>query len=224
MSKTTRILLVEKSAQFKDSLKSLLSLQAGIKIVGESRSLKRAIELTAELKPDLVILDMNLPGNTFPDTCSSFRGEHQKLKIILMTDKATDDQVFTALASGADGYCLKELHKKKFEAGTRTVTTGDFWLDPHIAKSVMKTVNLKMKRFTAADAKRSVKPKEDEGLSERELEVLNLVAMGLSNLQIADNLEISPETVKTHIRHIMRKLLVKDRTQAAVKGLRQGLI
>jgi DNA-binding NarL/FixJ family response regulator len=225
MSKTTRILLVEKSAEFRTSLAGLLGKQLGMQVIGQAKTTKQAISLTVELKPDLVLLDINLPGTGLSDICTSLRAENQKLKIIVMTEEESEDEVFAALASGSDGYCRKVLQKKLIIAGIQTVVTGDFWLDPSIAKKVIKTVDQKVSRYQAA-GNRNSNPSDgdDEDLSSREIEVLDLVATGLSNVQIAEKLEISAETVKTHIRHIMRKLVVKDRTQAAVKALRQGLI
>jgi DNA-binding NarL/FixJ family response regulator len=223
MSKTTRILLVEKSTEFRASLAGLLAKQLGMQVVGQAKTTKQAINLTVELKPDLVLLDINLPGTGLSSVCTSLRAENQKLKIIVMTEEESEDEVFAALASGSDGYCRKVLQKKLIMAGIQTVVTGDFWLDPSIAKRVIKTVDQRVSRYQAA-GNRNSNPSDDEDLSSREIEVLDLVATGLSNVQIAEELEISAETVKTHIRHIMRKLVVKDRTQAAVKALRQGLI
>lgn len=224
MSKSTRILLLEKSLQFKNCLKILLNDMTTLNVVGDARVFKQGIALAADLKPDLILLDTKIPGSTLAEACISLRSAHRKVRIIVMTESETEDEVFAALASGADGYCLKELDSTKFAVGIQIVADGDFWLDPGVARHVVKSVDLRMKRFIAASAKPAKKKKEDDELSARELEVLQLVALGCSNLQIARKLDISAETVKTHIRHIMKKLVVRDRTQAAVKGLKQGLI
>lgn len=223
MSKTTRILLVEKSAEFRTTLAALLAKQLGVQIVGHAKTTKQAVQLVSELKPDLVLLDITLPGAGLSSMCSMMRDENQKLKIIVMTDGESEDEIFAALAAGSDGYCRKVLQKKLITTGIQTALNGDFWLDPGIAKKVLKTVDQRVSRYQAA-GNRNLNPRDDEDLSSREIEVLDLVATGLSNVQIAEELDISAETVKTHIRHIMRKLVVKDRTQAAVKALRQGLI
>lgn len=140
----------------------------------------------------------------------------------MTTVSESEDEVFTALASEADGYCLKDVEAKDIDRGLRTIKQGEFWLDPKIGKRVIRAVEQRLSRLKTAESKVAVA--DAEALSLRELEVLNLIAIGMSNQEIAEKLSISPETVKTHISNMIKKLAVKDRTHAAVKAVREGLI
>ena len=220
MSKKTRILLFEKTSQFKVPLKALLKTQEEVLLIGETTSLRKALSLASETKPDVIMFDMNAAGANLGDICRSLRIARDKAKIVLMTARETEEEIFAALSSGADGYCLKSLNSKDLDKGLHALSQGDFWLDTNIGKKVIRTVEGKMTRFKAAEFSHS----DDERLSQRELEVLSLIAAGMSNQVIADKLTISAETVKTHISHLMKKLAVRDRTHAAVKAVRKGLI
>jgi DNA-binding NarL/FixJ family response regulator len=220
MSKTTLILLAEKSDARREVLLANLYECPGIEVVGTAKSTKKVVSFTERDKPDILILDIYLLNSQSHDFCKELRDLHGALKILMTTESESEEEVFTALASGADGYCLKNVAAEDIDSGLRSIRQGEFWLDPRIGRRVIRSVELRLSRI------KTVEPKlpEADTLSQRELEVLNLIAIGMSNQEIAEKLSISPETVKTHISNMIKKLAVKDRTHAAVKAVREGLI
>ena len=220
MSKTTRILLAEKTDAQREILLANLYECPGIEVVGTAKTTKKVVSFTERDKPDILILDIYLLNAQSHDFCKELRDIHNALKILMTTESESEEEVFTALASEADGYCLKDVEAEDLDEGLRSIRQGEFWLDPRIGRRVIRSVELRLSRI------KTVEPKlpEAEALSQRELEVLNLIAIGMSNQEIAEKLSISPETVKTHISNMIKKLAVKDRTHAAVKAVREGLI
>ncbi|HEY9682544.1 MAG TPA: response regulator transcription factor [Oculatellaceae cyanobacterium] len=220
MSKTTRILLAEKLDAQREVLLANLYECPGIEVVGTAKSTKKVVSFTERDKPDILLLDIYLLNSQSHDFCKELRDIHSVLKIVMTTVSESEDEVFTALASEANGYCLKDVDAKDIDRGLRTIKQGEFWLDPKIGKRVIRAVEQRLSRLKTAQSKVA----DAEALSLRELEVLNLIANGMSNQEIAEKLSISPETVKTHISNMIKKLAVKDRTHAAVKAVREGLI
>jgi DNA-binding NarL/FixJ family response regulator len=225
MAYTTRILVVESSNVIATGLTALIGKKKDFHVCGEAKNGRDAVTLVNELKPDLVLMDMAMPQLDGIAACRLIREQQPDVKIIMMTKQVSESEIFQALTAGADGYCLKESTIEKLYKAIRTVAEGDFWLDSTIARKVVKTLLETMSALggepETIDDKQQA---EDESLSRRELAVLNLVAQGLSNQEIAQHLNISVDAVKSRIRKIMKKLVVKDRTQAVVKALRQGLI
>jgi DNA-binding NarL/FixJ family response regulator len=224
MANPTRILVVEDSNVIATGLTALIGKKKDFHVCGEAKNGRDAVTLVNELKPDLVLMDMAMPQLDGIAACRLIREQQPEVKIIMMTKQISESEIFQALSAGADGYCLKESTIEKLYNAIRTVAEGDFWLDSTIARKVVKTLLETMSVLGGEPETIYEKQTEDESLSPREVAVLNLVAQGLSNHEIAQHLSVSVDAVKSRIRKIMKKLLVRDRTQAVVKALRQGLI
>jgi DNA-binding NarL/FixJ family response regulator len=201
---------------------ALISSKKDLVVLGQSGTLEETISLAKETQPDVVIMDLHASPVEELSAPDAVRAVCPKSKIVMLIDN-DEAAVFAALSSEADGYCLRECEFDRIYAAVQTVTSGEFWLDSVIARKVVKALLDTMAILATDSGDRSISGEANE-LSRRELEVLDLVAQGMSNQKIAQNLKISAETVKSHIRHIMKKLTVNDRTQAAVEALKRGLI
>lgn len=202
-------------------LKLSLEQASNLKVVGEASDGKTAVELAQKLQPDIVIMDIEMDEMNGIEATRLIRQNLPNCRIIMLTSHTSDEEIFAALGAGANGYCLKKTSSKDLLNVIRTVAGGAVWLDPGIANRVLCAY------ATGGPSASPVRTRSRTGntsLSPRETEILRLVAAGLSNQQIAERLCIGLETVKTHMRHIMEKLMVSDRTEAAVKGMKQGLI
>jgi two-component system, NarL family, response regulator LiaR len=204
------IFLVEDHAFTRDGLRVAFNREPELEVIGEARSGEQALEMLETIQTDVVVMDIGLPGIDGIETCRRLKQTQPTVRIVMLTAHQLETQVLAALASGADAYCLKSTDPAGLILAVRAALLGSAYLDPQIAHVVLD-------RITMPDPEGSV-------LSPRELEVLRLIADGLGNKQIADRLEISLSTVKTHIEDILARLKVSDRTQAAVKALRQGLL
>ena len=209
-----RILVVEDHHITRAGLILVLKQCEDFEVIGEAADGLSAIEKALELKPAIVLTDIGLPTMSGIEVATELKSKLPETRVIALTSHDDDQTVFAALGAGADGYCLKDIAQDQLYLAIKSVHAGACWLDPAIAKRVLNASVKSPKKTESTDF----------GLSARELEVLGLIVDGLSNHQIANQLVISHDTVKTHMRHILEKLVVADRTQAAVKALRQGLI
>ncbi len=188
-----------------------------IAYVGESGDGFDIIQQVLELQPEIVLIDINLPSESGLAVTRRIKQEWPDKKVIIFTGHTDEATIFSALAAGADGYALKKSSVSLLLMAIRTVAAGASWLDPHIASRVLQTSADAWAR-SENDAEISL-----QSLSEREREVLRLIAEGLPNERIAATMGISLETVKTHVRSVMRKLQVNTRTEAAVKAIKHGM-
>jgi two-component system, NarL family, response regulator LiaR len=218
MSETQPITLfiVEDQVIARLGLRLILERIPEFAVVGEAEDGLAAVAGTLELKPAVVLMDIMLPGIDGIEATKQIKAALPGCRVLMLTSYERDDDVFAALSAGADGYCLKTISAEQLALAIRAVADGVAWLDPGIARRVLQGSS----RSQAAASPQ--KPRF--ALSQREHEVLQLIVDGLSNQEIADRLILSAETIKTHIRHIMEKLAVSDRTQAAVKALRERLL
>jgi len=215
-------------------LKLTLQQSQNFEVVGQAGDGRTAVDLTAQNKPDLVLMDIGMPVMDGVEAARLVKESHPDTKVIMFTSHDTDDSVFAALSAGADGYCLKSLTAEQLLKAVSSVMDGAAWLDPGIARKVLKAashgagsanqVDKPLEKSESKDAKDGGSAPNPFALSQREMEVLQLLVEGLSNQEIADKLCLGTETIKTHMRHIMRKLSVSDRTQAAIKAMRQGIV
>lgn len=220
-----RIVLVEDHLLTRVGLKTVIGRTQDIKVVGEADNGEQALELVRELSPDVVLMDVGMPVMDGIEAASRIRLEYPTVNVIMLTSHDNDRDIFASLTAGAGGYCLKDVDPERLYTAIRSVNAGDIWLDSAIADRV---VRIYKQTDVQQNAVRHSRPPIDtplpDPLSPREMEVLNLLVDGLSNQQIADKLIISLATAKTHVRNILNKLAVDDRTQAAVQAMRRGLV
>ncbi len=204
------VFLVEDHAFTRDGLRVALQRDPGLSVIGEARSGEEALELYPNHPADVVVMDIGLPGIDGIEATRRLKTAHPNVRVVMLTVHQLEQEVMAAMASGANAYCLKSTDPNSLLVAVRAVALGGAYLDPQIAHLVLSRIT----------------PTQDDHtpLSPRELEVLRLIADGLGNKDIAERLEISLSTVKTHVQEILERLSVSDRTQAAVKALRRGLI
>lgn len=230
-----KILLVEDHALTRMGLKAALRRTPDLQVEGEASNGQEAIELAAKQQPDVILMDVGMPVMDGIQAARKILAENQDIRIIMLTQHDNDQDILASLAAGASGYCLKDVEPERLYTAIRSVAAGDAWLDAAIAGRVLKNYTLnsmpaevstpKTSAQVTGESSRSKTPDPYvEPLSQRELEVLGLIVDGHSNQQIADKLIISLPTAKTHVRNILNKLAVDDRTQAAVQAMRRGLV
>lgn len=216
-----RVLVVDDHPLSRIGLKYLLEEAADIIIVGEAMNGEEAVSSLKDCQPNVILMDVGMPVMDGIQASRAIRDKDPQVRIIMLTSHESEEDIFASLAAGASGYCLKDVDKARLLTAIRSVHAGDFWLDTAIAGKVVSAIsNSKLTWAGSGQGQTGV----GDNLSQRELEVLNLLVEGLSNQQIADRLSIGLETVKTHIKHILDKLAVSDRTQAAIKALRSGIV
>ncbi len=207
-----RILIVEDDPMMQLGLEQSLSAHPQIEIIGQAEDGYLGVQAALKLKPDLVVMDIGLPRLDGIAATQQIKAALPATHVIMLTSHTTDTEIIAALSSGADAYCIKGASTDRLMSAIAAAVDGATYLDPQIARRVIE--NLKPPTPTGNIA----------NLSQRELEVLKLLVLGKSNPEIAADLYLSPNTVKTHVRGIMNKLAVDDRVQAAVVALRSGLV
>jgi two-component system, NarL family, response regulator LiaR len=218
--KTINVLLVEDSEVTRAGLKRILAQYTDFRLVGEANNGRAAIERALALRPDVVIMDIGMPIMDGVEAAQQVKTQLPSTRVIMLTVHDSDAHIFSALSAGAHGYCLKTVSGDQLALAIRTVADGAAWLDPRIANRVLQSYNP-----TGAGGEAEASGGGGSiPLSAREVEVLRLVVEGLTNQKIAERLVVSIETVKSHMRRIMEKLAVSDRTQAAVRAVRDKLI
>jgi DNA-binding NarL/FixJ family response regulator len=201
---------------FRTGLRNLLE-QEGVNVVGEAASGQVAIRLVGDLAPDVVIMDLNMPGLTGVETTRQLSGIAPLTRVVVLTISADDDDVMNAVMAGACGYLLKDSSIQDLITGIRAAAEGESLISPQIASKVLQRLRA---QSTSEDAAATIRAE----LSDREVEVLKLIANGKDNAQIARELFISPKTVKNHISNILMKLQIENRIQAAVYAVRSGIV
>jgi DNA-binding NarL/FixJ family response regulator len=226
-----RIALIEDHDLTRVGMRTALQQKPGFRVVGEASNANDGLRLLNMSKPDVAIVDIGLPDMDGIELTRRFKATQADLaetadtKILILTLQDSEDTVMSAFAAGADSYCMKDVSLDQLLEALRVTREGNAWIDPAIAKIVLcqaksPTSLLRAEAVIGADGK----PIESYALTERELEVLQLIVDGHSNASIADKLFITVGTVKTHVRNILNKLCADDRTQAAVRALRSGLV
>jgi len=213
-----RVLLVDDQAMFREGLRTLFSVQPDLNVVGEAANGEEAVELTARLKPDVVLMDLRMPVLDGAAATRRISENHPQCRVIVLTTFDDDEAVFEGLRAGAVGYLLKDASSEKLFEAVRAAARGESFLSPSVAAKVVSEFT-RLSHRTAAHSEALVEP-----LTDRELEVLQLVATGATNKEIAQSLVIAEGTVKNHLTSVYGKLGVSDRTQAALKGRELGLV
>jgi DNA-binding NarL/FixJ family response regulator len=211
-----RVLVVDDHDLFRTGLRNLLE-EEGVNVVGEAENGENAIRLASDLTPDVVIMDLNMPGVGGVETTRRLSSLAPLSRVVVLTISADDDDVMNAVMAGACGYLLKDSSIQELIAGIRAASEGESLISPQIAAKVLQRLRAQSKDVDAAETIRAE-------LSDRELEVLKLIANGKDNAQIARELFISPKTVKNHISNILMKLQIENRIQAAVYAVRSGIV
>lgn len=217
-----KILVVEDHEIIRVAVQRMLEKSTDLHIVGHATDGESAVNMARQLVPDIVLMDIGLPVMDGIAATRAIKETHRRIKILILTAYDSDDYVFGAFGAGADGYCIKTTRFDQLKMAILSVAAGAAWLDPIIAGRVLSAIPIGADAHNMIASKKTVTV-EMFGLTPRELEVLELITQGLSNQEIAAILIVSLDTVKTHIRNIMSKLSVSDRTQAAVKAVRHGL-
>jgi DNA-binding NarL/FixJ family response regulator len=200
-----RVLLADDHPVVRTGLRALLANEDDIEVVGEARNGAEAVALYAERKPDVVLMDLRMPQMDGVDAIREIVGAHPDARAVALTSYEGDTDIYRALDAGARGYLLKDMLGTEVVRAVRAVAAGTRFIPPEIAS--------RLAEFT---------PRTD--LTGREIEVLRLAARGLRNSDIAASIGRTPETVKAHLKHVMRKLRVRDRTEAVIQAVRRGII
>ncbi len=209
---TIRVLIADDHPVVRRGLSSLISITPGMELVGEAADGVEAIEKTQALQPDVILLDMVMPRKDGLAAISEIKQHNPNARILVITSFAEDDKVFPAIQTGALGYLLKDSPPETLLQAIRDVYQGESSLHPTIARKLIRELN------QPPDL-----PPTEEPLTEREVEVLRLVARGLSNQEIGKHLIISTGTVRIHVSNILSKLHLANRTQATLYALQEGL-
>jgi DNA-binding NarL/FixJ family response regulator len=214
-----RVLLVDDQALFREGLETLLSVHKDIEVVGQACNGQEAVEVAARVQPDVVLMDVRMPVLNGVRATRRLKRALPECRVIVLTTFDDDEYVFDALRAGAVGYLLKDVASARLVEAIRAAARGESILEPSVAAKVIAEFTRVSSLVPAAQMEQLVEP-----LSERELEILGWIARGASNREIADGLFIAEGTVKNHVTHILGKLGVRDRTQAALKARELGLL
>lgn len=214
-----RILLVDDQTMFREGLRTLLSVQPDFQVVGEAENGEQALEKAARLLPDVVLMDLRMPVMDGVTATRRLNALRPGCRVIVLTTFDDDENVFEGLRAGALGYLLKDAPSEKLFEAIRAAARGESFLQPSVAAKVVA-------EFTRLARQAPARQEQEpfEALSERELDVLRLLAGGASNREIAAHLVLAEGTVKNHVTNILAKLGVNDRTQAALKARDLGLV
>ncbi len=212
MSDAIRVLIADDHGIVRKGLRALLSTEPHIEVVGEAETGRQAVDEALRLQPDVVLMDLVMPGMDGLEAIRELRAKSPRIRILVLTSFAGDDKVFPAIKAGALGYLLKDSDPEELVRAIHQVHRGESSLHPLIARKVLQEISRPLDR-----------PPTPEPLTEREVEVLQLVARGCSNQDIADHLVITEATVRSHVSNILGKLHLASRTQAALYALRRGL-
>ncbi len=209
--KTIKLLLAEDQTLMRQGLKTLLELEPDFKVVGEAADGEAAVKLALQLRPDVILMDIQMPRLNGVEATTKICNSWAGAKVILLTTFDRDDYVFQGVRAGAMGYLLKDLAAEKLYDTIRRVQAGEVFIQPEIASRTLRA---------------ALHPGRDflEPLSERENEILVMLAQGIPNKEIADRLHIAEGTVKNHVSNILGKLQVQNRTQAANLARERGMV
>lgn len=214
MSNTIGILLVDDHAIVREGLRAVIGLETDLQVIGEAEDGDAAITLAKKLKPDVILMDLLMPKKGGTEAIREILEENSQQKILVLTSFAEVERILPAIRSGALGYIVKNSSPKELMKAIRDVANGAVYMQPEIARQL----------FHGLSVSQEPQKRPLAELSTREIEILKLVASGMTNEEIGDKLSISSRTVGVHVTHILEKLEINNRTQAALIALRNGLV
>jgi DNA-binding NarL/FixJ family response regulator len=214
-----RVLLVDDQALFREGLETLLSVHKDLQVVGQACNGQQALEVATKVRPDVVLMDVRMPILDGVRATRRLTRTLSQCRVIVLTTFDDDEYIFDALRAGAVGYLLKDVASAQLVEAIRAAARGESILEPSVAAKVIAEFTRVSRLVPTAQMEELIDP-----LSDRELEILGLIARGASNKEIADQLFIAEGTVKNHVTNILGKLCVRDRTQAALKARELGLL
>lgn len=235
-----KVVLAEDHEIVRVGLSLLIEQWEDFEVIAEATNGKEAIAHAGMHRPDLVLMDVGMPVLDGVQATQEIRKRYHDTKVVMLTSHSDSDTVFASLASGAQGYCIKDVTPEKLRAGLTCVLFGDLWVDAILAQHLLSFISsVNAQGYASADelvnslnanaekspATRQVSVANSDNrpnLTNRQMEILALIVDGKSNGEIAEDLSISRDTVKTHVRHILDRLATTDRTQAAVKAIKEG--
>jgi two-component system, NarL family, response regulator LiaR len=212
MSKEIRVLVVDDHPVVRRGIKSLLAEESDIQVIGEATNGKEAIQQVASLHPDVILMDLVMPEMNGVEAIQRITASHPEARILVMTSFAADDKVFPSIKAGALGYLLKDSDPEDLIRMIHQVYRGELSIHPAIARKVIQELNRPPEG-----------PLTPEPLTEREVEILQLLAQGVENKEIARRLVLREATVRTHVSNILSKLQLANRVQATLYALRRGI-
>jgi NarL family two-component system response regulator LiaR len=210
--KPIRVLITDDHAVVRKGLSALIQTEPGMEVVGEAGDGEEAVFKARTVKPDVILMDLVMPRKDGISAITDIKRENPNARILVLTSIAEDQKIMAAIKAGALGYLLKDASPDELLRAIRSVSRGESSLHPAVAQRVLHSIQ------------NPVQEPHDDGLTERENEILRLIAKGLPNQQIAKELSISERTVRTHVSNILRKLHLPNRTQAALYAIREGLV
>jgi DNA-binding NarL/FixJ family response regulator len=215
MIKKINVLIADDHAMLRQGIKQILELESDIAVVAQASNGDEAVKLARTYTPDVILMDINMPGTNGLQAIKEIKEEKLTSKIIVLTIHEDREYLFKTLQMGAEGYVLKDAEPSVLIDAIRNVNRGQSFIQPNMTKELVKEFN----RVTLHEKERN----EDNNLTSREIEVLELIAEGMINKEIAKQLYISEKTVKNHVSNIFKKLDVSDRTQAAIYAFKHNI-
>lgn len=212
-----RVLIADDQALVRGGFRVLLDAAVDIEVVGEAENGLEAVRLSKELAPDVILMDIRMPEMDGLEATRQILARDDAPRVLVLTTFDADEYVYEALRVGASGFMLKDVEPAQLAEAVRVVAAGNALLAPSVTSRLIR-------EFATRPEVRRAHPAELEALTERELEILGLVAQGLSNIEIAEKLFISPATSKTHVSRVMMKLHARDRAQLVVMAYESGLV
>ena len=210
---TIKLLIVDDHTVVREGIGAMLRREPDFKIVGEASNGLEAVDKARDLSPDVILMDLRMPELDGVEAITRIKADNQEIKFIILTTYSDDEYIFRGIAAGARAYLLKDAPREELFKAIRAVSRGESLIQPVVASRVLDKLAELSRKTPAADV-----------LSEREIEVLRLMAKGVSNKDIADHLSITQSTVKTHITSIFQKLNVTTRTEAVTTAFKKGII
>jgi len=221
-----KVLLVDDQTLIRQGIRLLLEIETDIQVVGQAANGREALEQVESLRPDVVLMDVRMPEMDGVAATRELSARHPGVKVIILTTFEDDETVFEGLKAGARGYLLKDISSEEMAAAVRRVAAGEALIEPRLTRKVLAEFSRLASANSGQVSSKAVASSEalPVPLTERELEVLQALARGLSNREISVELVITEGTVKNHVSSLIDKLGVRDRTQAVLKGQELGLI